>query len=105
MDCDTTFKQLKHALVHAPILAIPGFYPNFIIETKTSDISVSAVLMQHDQPVAIMSKAFNSAKYHTMDFELLVIVVICKRWYPYLDGKKSCCIDRSKTCNRNIHNT
>ena len=53
--------------------------------------AVGAVLMQHDRPVAFMSKALNSAQcnYHTTDCELLAIVLACKRWRPYLDGKKT----------------
>ena len=38
-----------------------------------------------------MSKVLNSAQhnYHTTDCELLAIVLACKRWRPYLDGKKT----------------
>ena len=61
MDCDTTFNQLKHALVYAPILAMPDFDANFVVETKTSDMAVGAMLMQYDWPVAFMSKMLNSA--------------------------------------------
>ena len=82
---------MKHALVHAPVLAMPDFDANFVVETDASDVAVGAVLMQHDQPVAFMSKAFNSAQcnYHTTDCELPAIVLACKRWHPYLDGKKT----------------
>ena len=64
---------------------------NFVVETDASDVAVGAVLMQHDWPVAFMSKALNSAQcnYHTTDHELLAIVLACKRWHPYLDGKKT----------------
>ena len=33
MDCDTAFKQSKYALVHTPILALPDFVANFVVET------------------------------------------------------------------------
>ena len=80
MDCDTAFNQLKHALVHAPVLVLPDFDDNFVIETNASDITVGAVLMQHDWPVAFMSKALNSAQhnYHTTNCELLAVVLECK---------------------------
>ena len=72
---------------------MPNFDANadFVVETDASDIVVGAVLMQHDRPVAFMSKALNSAQYnyHTTNCELLAIVLACKRWRPYLDGKKT----------------
>ena len=82
---------MKHALVHDPVLAMPDFYANFVVETDASDVAVGAVLMQYEQPVAFMSKALNSAQcnYHTTDFKLPAIVVAFKRWHPYLDGKKT----------------
>ena len=91
MDCDTAFNQLKHDLVHAPILAMPNFYADFVVETDASDMAVGAVLMQYDWSVAFIFKVLNSAQcnYHTMNHELLAIVLACKKWRPYLDGKKT----------------
>ena len=70
---------------------MPDFDADFVVETDASDVAVGAVLMQHDRPVAFMSKVLNSAQrnYHTTDRELLAIVLACKRWRPYLDGKKT----------------
>ena len=89
--CDTAFNQLKHALVHAPVLAMPDFDADFVVETDASNIAVGVVLMQHNQLVAFMSKALNYAQcnYHTTDCKLLAIVHACKRWCHYLDGKKT----------------
>ena len=70
---------------------MPDFDANFVVETDASDMAVGAVLMQHERPVAFMSKVLNSAQYNycTIDCELLAIVFACKRWCPYLDGKKT----------------
>ena len=70
---------------------MPDFDADYVVETDASDMAVGAVLMQHDRPVAFMTKALNSAQhnYHTTDCELLAKVLACKRWCPYLDGKKT----------------
>ena len=75
----------------APILAMPNFDANSVVETNASDMEVGAVLMQHNQPVAFISKALNSAQhnFHNMDFKLLAIVLACKRCHSYHDGKKT----------------
>ena len=38
MNCYTSFKQLKHALIHAPILAMPDFDANFMVEIDGSQV-------------------------------------------------------------------
>ena len=64
---------------------------NFVIETNASDIAVGAVLMQYNKSIALISKALNSMKcnYYTTNFESLEIVIACKGWHPYLDGKRT----------------
>ena len=70
---------------------MPDFDANFVIEIDASNVAVGVVLIQHDQPIAFMSKALNSTQhnYHTIDRELLAIVLACKRWHPCLDSKKT----------------
>ena len=60
MDCDTAFKQLKHALVYSHILAMPDLDASFVLLTDASDLVVGAVLVQHDWPVTFTSKALSS---------------------------------------------
>ena len=76
-----------------------------MVETNASDMAVAAVLMQHDQPVVFMSKALKSAQYnyHTTNNKQLAIVLACKRWCYFLDGKKA--VDKSKTYYKNPHST
>ena len=45
MYCDNEFNLLKHALVHAPVLAMPDFDANCVVETNSSDMAVGSVLI------------------------------------------------------------
>ena len=44
-DCDTAFKQLKHALVHTFILAMITYDASFVVKTDDSDIEVGKMLI------------------------------------------------------------
>ena len=61
-----------------------------MVDTDASDVAVGEVLMEHDQPVAFMSDALNSAQcnYQTMDHKLLAIVLIEKYDVLICMGKK-----------------
>nr|GLL25166.1 uncharacterized protein LOC109147136 [Ipomoea trifida] len=38
------FEQLKHALCHAPVLALPDFHNDFVVEADTSYKGIGALL-------------------------------------------------------------
>ena len=50
------FENLKNAMVNSPVLALPNFEEEFIIETDASGYGVGAVLQQNGHPIAYLSK-------------------------------------------------
>ncbi|KAJ9559068.1 hypothetical protein OSB04_013682 [Centaurea solstitialis] len=83
------FEELKVRLSNAPVLRLPNFTEEFVIETDASGFGLGAVLMQNDQPVAYFSQALGlRAKQKSVyEKELMAIVFAVKKWRPYLLGK------------------
>lgn len=50
------FESLKEALCKAPILALPIFDKQFVVETDTCSHGIGAVLMQEGHPLAYISR-------------------------------------------------
>lgn len=84
-----SFLLLKKALTEAPVLAIPDFTQQFVIETDASDLGMGAVLMQNGHPISFLSKAFSSRSqgFSTYEKECLAIVMAVDKWRPYLHGQ------------------
>lgn len=81
--------ELKKAMSHTPVLALPNFEELFTIETDASGIGVGAVLTQGRHPVAFFSRALGPKHLQlaTYERELLAIVAAIQRWKGYLLGK------------------
>ena len=75
------FQQLKRVLVIAPVLTLPNFSLDFVIETNAFGVGISAVLMQKGHPIAFISKAL-SPKHQALsvyDKEMLGILFVVKK--------------------------
>jgi hypothetical protein len=83
------FQLLKQALVAAPVLALPNFHDEFIIETDASGVGIGAMLLQQNHPIAFISK-FMERKYQLRsanEKEFYAILFASKKWQHYLLGR------------------
>lgn len=83
---DTAFQLLKQHLTSAPVLALPDFQEQFVVETDASDKGIRAVLQQKGHPIAFMSKTL-SPRYQglsTYEKEFLAVIVAVDQWHLYL---------------------
>ncbi|XP_062094224.1 uncharacterized protein LOC133800283 [Humulus lupulus] len=50
------FDNLKQAMIATPVLRLPDFSKEFVVETDASNVSIGGVLMQEGHPVAYYNK-------------------------------------------------
>lgn len=83
---DTAFSELRKALVTAPVLHLPDFSKQFIIETDASAKGIGAVLQQEVHPIAYISKALGlkNQGLSTYEKECLAILMAIDHWRSYL---------------------
>jgi hypothetical protein len=54
---EEAFQTLKNALISAPVLALPDYHAQFVVETDACHMGVGAVLSQKGHPLAFVSRA------------------------------------------------
>ena len=85
---ELAFEKLKEACSQPPCLALPDFCKTFIVECDASGYGIGAVLMQEGRPLAFYSQALKGKVLFlsTYEKELMVLVLVVKKWRPYLFG-------------------
>ena len=84
------FQKLKTQLSNAPVLALPNFSKEFVLEVNSSRQGVGAILMQDRHPIAYISRSFNQQHHALLTYvkELLGVVFAVQKWRHYLLPKK-----------------
>ena len=91
-ECQDAFDAVKHALTHAPVLALPDFSKPMEVVTDASGSAkrgaLGAVLLQDGRVIAYESRTMNDAElnYTTTEQECLAAVHALKVWRCYLEG-------------------
>jgi len=83
---EQAFQLLKQALIQAPVLALPDFNKQFVLETDASDAGFGAVLMQEGHPIAYLSKPLSGPNQglSTYEKECMAILWAVDKWRCYL---------------------
>ena len=93
-ESNESFQTLKKALTQKPILRLPNFEKQFVLQRDASDSGLGAVLLQeHDgvnMPMRYISRKLNAAenRYSTIERECLALFWATKRLHVYLYGKE-----------------
>ncbi|KAL4301768.1 hypothetical protein GQ457_10G007190 [Hibiscus cannabinus] len=84
-----SFQKLKGAVSTAPVLVLPNFNEEFVVETDACEVGVGAVLTQRGKPLAFFSKALGTKhqKLSVYEKEMLAVLMAVKKWSQYLMGR------------------
>lgn len=79
-------EAVSDKMASTPVLQLPDFSNQFVVETDACDLGIGAVLMQDQPPLAYLSKPLSATLKHLSIYEkeLLALIMAAERWRPYL---------------------
>lgn len=93
-ECEKAFKDIKNALVSAPILNRPNFDYPFILQCDASSYGLGCVLSQEidgkEKVICYLSRALtkNELKFSVTEKELLCVIWACEKLRCYIEGTR-----------------
>lgn len=91
-EAERSFKQIKEALVSAPILRSPDFSVPFVIQCDASDCGLGGVLTQNidgdEVVIAFASRSLSRAErnYTVTEKECLAVLFSIEKFRPFVEG-------------------
>jgi hypothetical protein len=86
------FQTLNMAMCTTPVLALPDFKKNFVLECDASRKGIGAILMQEGRTLAFTSKQLSEIdiwENQSMKRKCWLFLHVVDLWHPYLLGNAS----------------
>ena len=86
----TAFDHLKQVLLELPMLHLPDFTKDFVVETNASKTRIGGVLMQEGRPLTYLSKKLGPKMQLASTYvrELFAITETVAKWRQYFLGRQ-----------------